>query len=113
LAGEYLEAQFKGRSINDVMEIPRNAIFNSNEVFVINQGRLKIMPVNIVKLNERTLLFNGLNMGDTVVVQSLIGVMEGLPALMIGSAKANAMMKAKGGKSDKIPANKKERKTDS
>lgn len=77
LAGEYLVATFPVRPIEGVMEIPRNAVFNTNEIFLIKEGRLMKQPINVVKLNERTLLFNGAPEGDSVVVQQLINVSEG------------------------------------
>lgn len=77
LAGEYLLATFPVRPIEDVMEIPRNSVFNSNEVFIIKEGRLAKKEINIIKINERTLIFNGLAEGDSVVVQQLINVSEG------------------------------------
>lgn len=77
LAGEYLTATFPGHPIDNVMEIPRNAVFNTNEVFVIKNGRLQNKIVNIVKINESSLIFNGLVPGDSLVVQPLINVYEG------------------------------------
>ncbi|MFO7670742.1 MAG: efflux RND transporter periplasmic adaptor subunit [Bacteroidales bacterium] len=77
LAGEYLLATFPVRPIEGVMEIPRNSVFNSNEVFIINNGRLARREINVIKENERTLIFNGLPEGDSVVVQQLINVSEG------------------------------------
>ena len=77
LAGEYLKAIFPVRPIENVMEIPRNSVFNSNEVFVVREGRLAKEQINVVKLNERTLIFNGIPEGDTLVVQQLINVSEG------------------------------------
>ncbi len=77
LAGEYLMASFPVRPIKNVMEIPRSSVFNSNEVFIIKEGRLAKKEINIVKINERTLIFNGLTEGDSVVVQQLINVSEG------------------------------------
>jgi membrane fusion protein (multidrug efflux system) len=77
MAGEYLLATFPVRPIDNVMEIPRNAVFNFDEVFLVKSGRLAKANINIVKENDRTLFFNGLNEGDTVVVQQLINVSEG------------------------------------
>jgi RND family efflux transporter MFP subunit len=77
LAGEYLTAIFPVRPIEDVMEIPRNAVFNTNEVFVVQDGRLAKKFIDVVKLNDRTLIFKGIPEGDTVVVQQLINVSEG------------------------------------
>ena len=77
LAGEYLDATFPVRPIEGVMEIPRNSVFNTNHVFVVKNGRLSKREINVVKVNERTLIFNGLPEGDSVVVQQLINVSEG------------------------------------
>ncbi|MCF8346766.1 MAG: efflux RND transporter periplasmic adaptor subunit [Bacteroidales bacterium] len=77
LAGEFLSASFPGRPIEGVMEIPRNAVFNTNEVFLVKDQRLVKSTVNIVKVNTSTLLFNGPVVGDTLVVQPLINVFEG------------------------------------
>jgi multidrug efflux pump subunit AcrA (membrane-fusion protein) len=77
MAGEYFVAHFPVRPIEGVMEIPRNSVFNSNEVFVARSGRLAKELINIVKVNESTLIFNGLPEGDSVVVQQLINVSEG------------------------------------
>jgi len=77
LAGEYLTAIFPVRPIESVMEIPRNSVFNTNEVFLVRQGRLTKEQIDVVKVNERTLIFRGLTEGDTLVVQQLINVSEG------------------------------------
>lgn len=77
LAGEYLRAVFPVRPIEGVMEIPRNSVFNSNEVFVVRQGRLAKETIEVIKENERTLIFKGIPEGDTIVVQQLINVSEG------------------------------------
>ncbi|MGW8313981.1 MAG: efflux RND transporter periplasmic adaptor subunit [Bacteroidales bacterium] len=77
MAGEYLDATFPVQPIKNVMEIPRNAVFNFDEVFLVKSGRLAKASINVVKENERTYLINGLNEGDTLVVQQLINVSEG------------------------------------
>ena len=77
LAGEYLTAIFPVRPIEGVMEIPRNAVFNTNEIFVVQDGRLAKKFIDVVKVNDRTLIFKGVPEGDTVVVQQLINVSEG------------------------------------
>ena len=78
LVGEYLKAYFPGHPVENSMEIPRNIVFNTNEVFVIKDGRLQKKKINIIKINnENTLVFNGLPKGDTLVMQPLINVQEG------------------------------------
>ena len=77
MAGEYLLATFPVRPYEKVMEIPRNAVFNFDEVFLVKAGRLAKSNINVIKENERTYLFNGLSEGDTLVIQQLINVSEG------------------------------------
>ncbi len=77
LAGEFLKATFPGHPVENVMEIPRNVVFNTNEVFIVNEGRLHKRQINIIKLNEKTLIFNGLEEGQMLVMQPLINVLEG------------------------------------
>ncbi len=74
--GQYLVAEFPGDPVRDVMEIPRNAIFNHNEVFIIVDGRLQKREINIVKMNEKTLLFNGLEEKQQIVTEPLINAAE-------------------------------------
>jgi len=77
MAGEYLTAIFPVRPIDNVMEIPRNSVFNTNEVFTVRQGRLTKEQIDVVKVNQSTLIFRGIPEGDTLVVQQLINVSEG------------------------------------
>ena len=92
LVGEYLTAVFEGYRINNTMEIPRNAVYNFNEVYIIKNGKLQKQIINILKTNENTLYFNGPPTYDTIVLQPLIGVQEGIPAVMIGSEKASKII---------------------
>ncbi|MCP4311807.1 MAG: HlyD family efflux transporter periplasmic adaptor subunit [Bacteroidetes bacterium] len=108
LAGEYLEATFPLRPIDGVMEIPRNSVFNSDEVFIINKGRLAKRQINIVKVNDRTLIFNGLPEGDSVVVQQLINVSEGT-LVQLEQAGASPGKKGPGNAGEKKPDNRKSR----
>lgn len=74
--GQYLVAEFKGIKLNNVMEIQRSAVFNSNEVFVIKDNRLSKAEIVIKKINERTLFFNGLDEGIEIVIEPLVNARE-------------------------------------
>jgi multidrug efflux pump subunit AcrA (membrane-fusion protein) len=65
--GQYLTAKFNGKLIDNVMEIPRNAVFRSNRVFVVENNMLKEKQINVLKRNENTLIFNGLSEGEFLV----------------------------------------------
>lgn len=96
LTGEYLTAQFDLQPVQNVMEIKRNAVFNSNEVFLIVDGHLEKAEIEIVKVNEQTLLFRGIPEGSLVVNQPLINVMEGTPVAVLGSQPSQSQQSGKG-----------------
>lgn len=84
LTGEYKMVEFPGQQIANAMEIPRSAVFNSNEVFVVIEGKLKKRVLNILKWNETTLIFDGLDEGLKLVVEPLINVQENSPVGIVG-----------------------------
>lgn len=73
-AGQYFGVEFQGMLVQKAMEIPRNAIFNRNMVFVVDSGYLVKQEINLLKINEQTALFNGLDEGIEIVTQPLSGV---------------------------------------
>jgi membrane fusion protein, multidrug efflux system len=70
-AGQYLSVEFQGMILKDAMEIPRNAVFNGNMVFVIDSGYLAKQEIELLKTNEKTIIFRGLEEGVEMVVQPL------------------------------------------
>ncbi|MCK5730594.1 MAG: HlyD family efflux transporter periplasmic adaptor subunit [Draconibacterium sp.] len=99
LAGEYKIVEFPGQKIAAAMEIARSAVFNSIEVFVIIDGKLKKQEINIIKTNETTLIFNGLKEGVKVVVEPLVNVQENSPVGVIGEEQPKPVNKKGAGKS--------------
>ncbi len=92
LVGEYKEVEFPGQKIRQAMEIPRNAVFNSNTVFTVFDGELKKADIRVLKVNETSLIFNGLPENTMVVIEPLINVKENLP-VEIMAAKPGAHTK--------------------
>ncbi len=75
--GQYLRADFEEKSLGNTMEIPRNSIFDKKWVYTVVDGKLKAQMINILKTNETTVLFNGLEPGIYVVVEPLVNAQEG------------------------------------
>ena len=93
LAGEYKLVVFPGQVIKDAMQLPRNAVFNSDEVFTVVDGKLKKRQINILKWDETTLVFNGLEVGSKVVAEPLINVKENSPVGILGEEKPEIVNK--------------------
>jgi membrane fusion protein (multidrug efflux system) len=75
--GQYLNARFQGKQLNGVMEIPRNAVVNGNEVYLVVNGKLKKESIKVHKLYNKTLLFSGLDEGQEIIIEPLINPVEG------------------------------------
>ncbi len=83
LVGDYKRVLFPGQPIADAMEIPRSAVFNTNEVYTVVDGRLKKQIINILKVDDKTLIFNGLEAGGEIVVEPLVNVKDKLAVEII------------------------------
>lgn len=75
--GQYIEAVFKGRKLDSVMELPRNAVFDGHKVYTVEDNALKEEKITIHKYNETTLLFSGVQEGVMIVTEPLINAKEG------------------------------------
>lgn len=75
--GMFLIARFDEKEIINAMEIPRQAVFNQNEIFFVQDSALRKQTIQIQKINNNTLIFNGLDEGLEIVVEPLINVKEG------------------------------------
>jgi len=76
--GQYLTAKFNGKQIENAMEIPRNAVFRSNRVYVVEKGLLKEKQIHVIKRNKNTLVFNGLASGEVLVVEAPVKASENM-----------------------------------
>ncbi len=83
--GMYLNAEFPGMTLAKTMEIPRNAVFNSNEVFVVQDSVLVKQEIVVHKINERTLIFSGIEEGAELVTEPLINATENMKVSIIRS----------------------------
>lgn len=75
--GQYLRADFQDKKVENSMEIPRNAIFNKSWVYTVVDGKLKAQKIEILKTNQTTALFSGLDPGTIVVTEPLVNAQEG------------------------------------
>lgn len=75
--GQYLKASFQGTITGQAMEIPRRAVFNNNEVYVVLDSTLQKTQIKILKINEQSIIFNGLEESGYIVVEPLINMKEG------------------------------------
>jgi RND family efflux transporter MFP subunit len=67
--GMYLDARFHGFSLENAMKIPRSAVFNFDEVYLVDSNKLQKARVNVLKVEQDVLYFNGPKEGSTIAVE--------------------------------------------
>jgi len=71
--GLYLKAEIPGVVIPDAMKIDRSAVYSGSEVFtVVNDSILRVKQINPRRVDSRSVIFNGLEEGERLVVTPLI-----------------------------------------
>jgi membrane fusion protein (multidrug efflux system) len=78
--GQYFKANIPGTLIRSALEMPRNAIFEGNQVYLLRDSILEAAPVNILKLNAETAIVNGVAKGSELVVEPLVSAYSGMKA---------------------------------
>ncbi|MCF8302723.1 MAG: efflux RND transporter periplasmic adaptor subunit [Bacteroidales bacterium] len=82
-SGAYMKARFKTGIIDNVMEIPRKAVFNSNQVYTVQDSLLKKKVITIIKSGKNNVIFNGLDEGTELVVEPLVNASENMKVSII------------------------------
>ena len=77
--GMFVETTIQGRTLEKAMQIPRYAIHNMNEVWAVEEGRLRIRPVQIARADEQWVYVVG-GLGDqvTIVMSPMDAVTDGM-----------------------------------
>lgn len=70
--GQFMRAAIPSRTIQDGMIIPRDVIYNGNEVFVLEDSLLRVMTVNIFKTDDDIAIVNGLEEGVELVIEPVL-----------------------------------------
>jgi RND family efflux transporter MFP subunit len=79
LPGTFVEVLIRGSTLKNAVAVPRDAIHNGNEVWVVKDGRLYIRQVNIVRADrDFAYTTSGLCDKDIIVVSSLDTVVDGM-----------------------------------
>ena len=78
--GQFMQAAIPARVIKDGMIMPRSAIYDGNEVFVLEENLLKKKEINVVRLQKESAIFNGLEAGSDLVTEPLINAHNNMKA---------------------------------
>lgn len=81
--GMYLDASIKCEGVENIVELPRKAIFNKNEVYVVENEKIKAVPLNIKMFMEETVLVKGIEDGTVIVMEPLINAKDGMKVQLL------------------------------
>ena len=81
--GTYMKARFAETELHNVLEVPRECLFNFDEVYIVMNNKLSKRRVNLVKVDEYSAFINGLDEGSNLVIESLINAGDQLPVQMV------------------------------
>lgn len=71
--GQFFQAAIPARTVKDGMIMPRNAIYNGDEVFVVQDTLLKMKKINVIRLADEEAIISGLERGEDLVIEPIIG----------------------------------------
>lgn len=83
--GLFVDAAIQGRTVDNLVSIPRTALRPDNSVMVIDDDeRLHFRDVSVFKLSDsNAIIANGLASGDRISISRLQFVVEGMPVTVI------------------------------
>ncbi len=79
VVGQFLEAAIQGKTINQVIKVPRDALYNGDQVWIVEQGRLKRRMIQTAYKNRQwAYVQSGLTAGDRVVLSPAEFAIDGM-----------------------------------
>ena len=84
LPGTFVEVTIFGSSLRDVIPLPRYAVHNEDEIWVVNDGQLQVQKIEIAH-RQRDLLYvkEGLQEGQRVIVSPMDVVTDGMQVSVV------------------------------
>ena len=83
--GLFVDAAIEGRTVDNLVSVPRTALRPDNSVMIINErNQLEFRNVSIFKLSDSDVLISeGLVSGERISISPLQFVVEGMPVTVI------------------------------
>ena len=83
--GLYVNAAIKGRSVDNIVILPRSVIRGNNRTVIVDaESRLRFRELDILRLeSERVLIQGGLRVGERVLLSPLQAIIEGMSVQVV------------------------------
>jgi multidrug efflux pump subunit AcrA (membrane-fusion protein) len=107
LPGIFVEILIQGNTLGNAVAVPRDAIREGNQMWLVNSNRLEIRPLKIVRVDKNFayVVSNDLDEAN-VIISSLDAVIDGMEVRMEADvATQDEQVKNKGDQPDKPEVN--------
>lgn len=81
ITGEFIDVQFNIAKKITGIKIPREALLNNNQVYIIQDQFLTLKTIEIEKMLDDHIIISGIKDGETIVMESLANISEGTKVL--------------------------------
>ena len=79
LVGKFVDVEVDGHTPDTYFRVRRAALKTGNEVWVVRDGTLHIVPVRVLqRLDDEVLLTGALEAGQTIVISGIVAAVEGM-----------------------------------
>ena len=76
--GMYMEAHINAIEFSNVFALDRGLLNGSKQIFIVKDNKLSLRKVNPIHFTETLAIINGLDDGEEIVAQPLIGAYSGM-----------------------------------
>ncbi|GAA5221364.1 efflux RND transporter periplasmic adaptor subunit [Membranihabitans marinus] len=76
--GMYLSAELEGRSIEQGYEVSRKLLVNNSQIYIIEDQKLKLIPVDVEYFKSKTAIISNLVDGSQLLENPIPGAYEGM-----------------------------------
>jgi hypothetical protein len=86
LLNSYVDVTIEGKQVEAVGEVPRIAMRGDDELWVMENGKLEVKPVEVVWRKRTTVLIRGLPTGAQVITSPVPAAVDGMAVRPAASA---------------------------
>ena len=76
--GMYLEASLNAKSIDNAIEIDRNLLTDNQEIFVVRDSLLDVMPAKAIHFSDTKVVLKGIPNGTVILKRPVPGAYSGM-----------------------------------
>lgn len=76
--GEYVSVKFGNNMLKQVLQVPRESVYNGHQMYVVNDGHIHKEDIVVKYKNDDYMFIQGLKEQQVVVVESLIRAYDGM-----------------------------------